>query len=195
MINAVSNFLDEYDIKNRSIIIAFSAGPDSCALARLVNELKDEYGLKITLAYFNHMWRKEAFDEENFTKDLAYKLDMDYITDRAKKDARLSEEVARDLRYDFLYNCAKKINTDVVLLAHNKNDNIETLIYRVLKGTSPKGLCSIPERRDIFYRPMLKIEKKDILNYLKSINQEYMTDNSNNDVKYKRNFIKFATKI
>lgn len=190
MINAVSEFLNKYNIKNCYIIIAFSSGPDSCALARLVNEIKTDFNLKITLAYFNHMWRKEAFDEEDFTKKFAHKYEMDCIIERAPSDISLSEETARDLRYEFLQNCAKKINSNVVLLAHNKNDNIETLIYRVLKGTSPKGLCSIPEKRDIFYRPMLKIEKKDILNYLSKINQEYMVDNSNYDIKYKRNFIR-----
>ena len=190
MINLVSEFLNKYNIKNRSVIIAFSSGPDSCALARLINGIKEEFNLKVTLAYFNHMWRKEAIKEETFTKEFAKKFGMDFIVERAPENIPLNEETARDLRYDFLYGTAEKIGSDTVLLAHNKNDNIETLIYRVLKGTSPKGLCSIPEKRDIFYRPMLKIEKKDILAYLDEIKQDYMLDSSNHDTKYKRNFIR-----
>jgi len=190
MISIISQFFDRYNIRNKNIIIAFSAGPDSCALARLANKLKDEFCLNITLAYYNHMWREEAFLEEEFSKDFAKKFNMNFIFDRAPSNINHSEESARDLRYDFLRKAAKECASNVVLLAHNKDDNIETLIYRVLKGTSPKGLSAIPENRDIFYRPMLKIEKKDILNYLKEINQEYMIDNSNYDTKYKRNFIR-----
>ena len=190
MYKIVCDFLKQYNIFDTSVIIAFSSGPDSCALARLLNELRDDFNIDITLAYFNHMWRKEAFGEENFTIDFAKKFNMKYLISRAPVDIPHNEEIARDLRYEFLENCANKLNSSVVFLAHNKNDNIETLIYRLIKGTSVKGLCSIPERRDIFYRPLLKIEKSDILKYLSEINQNYLIDNSNSDTKYKRNFIR-----
>ena len=190
MINIVRNFLDKYNIRNKSVIIAFSTGPDSCALARIINELREEHNLRVTLAYFNHMWRKEAIKEEEFTVEFSKKFNMNFIIKKAPSGIRHNEETAREYRYKFLYDCANDIGTDVVLLAHNKNDNVETLVYRVIKGTSVKGLCSIPENRDIFYRPLLKIEKREIYDYLDNINQIYSTDASNMDIKYKRNYIR-----
>lgn len=190
MIKIVREFLDKYNINSKTIIVAFSAGPDSCALARILNDLKQDYNLKIVLAYFNHMWRCEAYEEEEFTENFAKKYNLNYFIKRADKNISLSEENARDLRYRFLYDAACQYKTNCVFLAHNKNDNVETLVYRVIKGTSPKGLCSIPERRDIFYRPLLKVEKKEILKYLKTIQQDYKIDSSNDDTIYKRNFIR-----
>ena len=190
MLSTVYDFLEKYNIKDKSVIIAFSAGPDSCALARLLLELKNKCNIDITLAYFNHMWREEAYIEEKFCADFANKFNINYVIGRAPEATAISEETAREYRYKFLSDTAIKNNCDVVFLAHNKNDNIETLVYRIIKGTSVKGMCSIPENRDIFYRPLLKIEKNLILDYLESINQKYLTDSSNLDTKYKRNFIR-----
>ena len=191
MLKQTKDFLEKYNIKNKNVIIAFSAGPDSTALSLVLNELKEKFGLNLTLAYFNHGWReKEALNEENFTKNLAQKLCCNFEIGHAPKNSKQNEETARNLRYEFLSDCAKKFNTDIVMLAHNKNDNIETALYRIIKGTSIKGLSAIPENREIFYRPLLNIEKKEILNFLKEKKQEFLIDSSNNDVKYKRNLIR-----
>lgn len=190
MIETVKNFLNKYNIKNKSVVIGFSAGPDSCALAHIISKLQKELNLELILAYFNHGWRKEAQEEERFTVDFAKKINAKYYIKKAPNNAKKNEETARELRYNFFIESAKKFNTDSVILGHNKNDNIETLIYRLIKGTSIKGLTCIPENRDIYYRPLLKIEKKDILEYLKINNIEYKIDSSNEDVKYKRNLIR-----
>lgn len=190
MLETVENFLIKYNIKAKSVIVGFSSGPDSCALALLLNELKQKYNLNLILAYFNHCWRDEAKFEEEFTADFANKIGADFFIECAPGDAIKSEEAARDLRYAFFNETSKKFNTDIVFLAHNKNDNIETAVYRIIKGASPKGLCSIPEHRDIYYRPMLNITKKEILDYLKEKNQKFMIDSSNEDTKYKRNLIR-----
>lgn len=190
MLKCVENFLNEFNIKNKTVILAFSSGPDSVTLALLLNQLKEKFNLEIVLAYFNHGWRKEAKNEEDFTQDFAKKNKCRFEIGIAPENSKKTESAARELRYEFLKNCALKYETDVVFLAHNKNDNIETLIYRVIKGTSVKGLTSIPKQRDIYYRPLLEISKTDILNYLKQNNQGFMIDSSNNDIKYSRNLIR-----
>ena len=190
MIEKVKKYIEEYKIQNKTVVLGFSSGPDSCALTLILNELKNVFNLNIVLAYFNHGWRDEAINEENFTKKIAKKIGADFEIKKAPKNSLKTEEVARELRYEFFEEVAKKHNTDVVFLAHNKNDNIETLIYRVIKGASIRGLNSIPKRRDIYYRPMLNIEKKEILKFLSENNQEFMIDSSNEDVKYKRNLIR-----
>ncbi|MBQ8847993.1 MAG: tRNA lysidine(34) synthetase TilS [Candidatus Gastranaerophilales bacterium] len=190
MINEVEKFLLKYEIQNTPVVLGFSSGPDSCALAIILNQLKVKYNLDIILAYFNHGWREEARLEENFTVDFAKNNFLKCYIEKAPENSIKTEEVARDLRYAFFDKVAKEYNSQYVFLAHNKNDNIETLIYRVIKGTSFKGLTSIPERRDIYYRPLLNVEKKDILTFLSENNQNYMIDSSNEDVKYRRNLIR-----
>ena len=94
MLNEVKSFLDKYKIKNSKVIVGFSAGPDSCALALLLNELKEKYNLKLILAYFNHGWREEALLEEQFTKDFADKINADYYIKKAPKNSFKTEEQA-----------------------------------------------------------------------------------------------------
>ena len=190
MKNIVSDFLKKYEIKDATIVVGFSTGPDSCALACLLNELKQEFNLKIVLAYFNHGWRKEAQDEEKFCAIFAKEKNIYYEIGKINPNTPKTEENARIERYEFFNQISKKYNSSYVFLAHNKNDNVETLIYRIIKGTSIKGLTSIPEKRDIFYRPLLLVEKSEILSYLEKIKQKYMIDSSNDDTKYKRNLIR-----
>ncbi len=188
--NSVEKFLKEHNIKNKPVIIGYSTGPDSTYLLYKINELKEKYNLEIILAYFNHGWRKEADDEAKYTIELAEKLNLRYFVQKAPKSAKKTEEAARKLRYDFYKKAAEKFKTDVVLLGHNKNDNIETLLYRIIKGTSISGLCSIPIQRDIYFRPLLNTTKEEILDELKEKNISFMIDSSNEDTKYKRNLIR-----
>ena len=190
MIDIVLNFLEKYDIKNQKIGLAFSAGPDSCALAYILNELKEKLNLQIVLCYFNHKWRKEAVLEEEFTKNLAQKFNFEYTIGKMPDNITKTEEFAREERYKFFEKVLKSFNMNYMLLGHNKDDNAETIIYRLIKGTSIKGLCAIKEKRGCYLRPLLEISKEEILNFLKENSQKYMIDISNNDTKYMRNFIR-----
>ncbi len=190
MQKTLENFLLETKIKDTKVIIGFSAGPDSVCLASLFSKIKNKYNLDVILAYFNHGWRKEALEEEDFTKNFANNCNFLYEIGHAGKNAKKTEETARELRYEFFEKVAKKYDTRFVFLAHNKNDNIETLIYRIIKGTSIAGLCAIPKIRDIYYRPLLDITKKEILAYIEKNNLKYKIDSSNENSKYKRNLIR-----
>ena len=191
MIEEVKSFLDKYNIRNKKAIVGFSAGPDSTAMAFLLSKLAKEYNLELILAYFNHNWRPiEAKKEEEFSFNFAQKINAQFYTKKASKDSIKTEEKARELRYAFFEEVMNEFDSDVVFLAHNKNDNIETLIYRIIKGTAIKGLCSIPEQRDRYYRPMLKITKEQILNFIDENKLDYMIDSSNEDTRYKRNLIR-----
>lgn len=191
MLETVKNFLKKYNIENKKVIVGFSAGPDSVTLAFLLSKLAKEFNLHLILAYFNHNWRKkEALLEIEFSSDFAKRINADFYFETAPEDSIKTEETARELRYAFFENVMKKYQTDVVFLAHNKNDNIETLIYRLIKGTGIKGLCSIAEVRDNYYRPLLSTSKKEILEFLKENNLEYKIDSSNEDVIHKRNLIR-----
>lgn len=191
MILEVEKFLNKYQIQNKKAIVGFSAGPDSVTLAFILSKLAKKYNLEIILAYFNHNWRPdEAKLEQDFTLEFADKINAQYYFETAPSDCDKNEETARELRYQFFENAMKKFDCDIVFLAHNKNDNIETLVYRLVKGTGIRGLCSIPEKRDNYYRPLLNITKEEILKFIKENNLEYKIDSSNEDVKYKRNLIR-----
>ena len=190
MIETVSEFLEKYSIKNQKVLVGFSAGPDSCALGFILSELKKKFNLEVVLCYFNHGWRKEALEEESFTKDFAKKYDFEFSIGKMPKNVPMTEEMARVERYKFFEKTLKEHNSSCVLLAHNKNDNVETIVYRLIKGTSIKGLRAIVPKRDFYYRPMLDIEKDEILKFLKQNNLSYMVDSSNEETKYKRNYIR-----
>lgn len=191
MLEVVENFLEKYNIVNKKVIVGFSAGPDSVTMAFLLSKLAAKYNLVLILAYFNHNWRaEEALEEQKFSRNFAKKINAEFYSETAPINSVKTEEIARDLRYSFFERVMKKFDTDIVFLAHNKNDNIETAIYRIIKGTGVGGLCSIKEKRDNYYRPLLKITKEEILKFLESNNLEYKIDSSNNDIKYKRNLIR-----
>ncbi len=191
MIEQVKKFLDKYEIKNKKVIVGFSGGPDSVSMAFVLSQLAKEYNLELILAYFNHNWRPaEAIAEIDFSFDFAKKINALFYTKKAPENSIKTEEKARELRYAFFEEAMRELNSDVVFLAHNKNDNVETLIYRIIKGTAITGLCSIPEKRENYYRPLLKITKEQIFDFLNKNNLKYMIDSSNDDTKYKRNLIR-----
>ena len=94
------------------------------------------------------------------------------------------------MRYDFFDNEIKEFNSDGLITAHNKNDNAETVLYRIIKGTGIKGLKGIAEKRDYIYRPLLDITRDEIDEYCKNNNLTPNNDSSNENIKYKRNFIR-----
>lgn len=191
MLLEVEKFLNKYNIKNKKAIVGFSAGPDSVTLAFILSKLAKKYDLELILAYFNHNWRPdEAKIEQRFSENFAKEINAEFYCETAPLDTPKNEEAARDLRYQFFENTMKKYDSDVVFLAHNKNDNIETLIYRLIKGTGVKGLCSIPQKRENYYRPLLNITKDKIFDFIKENNLNYKFDSSNDDIKYQRNFIR-----
>ncbi len=190
MQEVLENFLLNNKIKDTKVIVGFSAGPDSVCLAHLFSKVKEKYNLDVILAYFNHGWRKEANEEEKFTEKFANDFGFSFEIGKANENTKKTEEIARQLRYEFFEKAAIKYDSKFVFLAHNKNDNIETLVYRIIKGTSIAGLCAIPKVRDIYYRPLLDITKKEIYDYLEKNNLNYKIDSSNEDSKYKRNLIR-----
>ena len=182
--------------KNEKILIAFSGGPDSVFLYNLLNFLKEEYLLEISLVYINHNLRKDVEDDLKFVKNFSEENEVPlyiesvdvrkYATDN-KKSIELS---ARELRYEAVEKVLQNINYDKVATGHNLDDNIETFIFRLLRGTSLKGLKGIPDKRENIIRPILQFEKKEILNCLQKNKKNYIIDYTNNENDYTRNYIR-----
>ena len=182
--------------KNDKVLIAFSGGPDSVFLFYILNSLKEEYNLSIELVYVNHKIRDDVELDISFVKLFSYKNDVEYHIKeinlgKLMKENKLSEEEAgRYGRYKVFSNIMEEKGLNKVATGHNLDDNIETFIFRMLRGTSLNGLKGIPVKRGNIIRPILDFKKEDILNILDNVNEEYRIDSTNLEIKYTRNKIR-----
>ncbi|ADO83114.1 tRNA lysidine(34) synthetase TilS [Ilyobacter polytropus] len=199
VIERVREFVLRNDLvgSGEKILLGFSGGPDSVFLFEALLDLKEEFKLEIAIAHINHLLRGDESDgDEEFCRQLAEKNGIKYYVKKAdiKKYSRQhgigEEEAGRSIRYDFFYKISKEWGADKVALAHNKDDQVETFLFRMMRGTSLEGLEGIPVRRDIFIRPLSEVYKKDILGYLDSNKIEYRIDSSNLENTYTRNSIR-----
>ena len=160
----VQNFLNQYNVTG-NVLCALSGGCDSVVMTHILAKLLPQ---KPVVIHLNHNWRgEESSRDENFSREFAKKSGLEFYSEKLSSDVKKTEESARTARYDFFESCAKKFNSDFIMLAHNKNDNAETVLYRIIKGTGIKGLCAISEKRDIFYRPLLDVTRQEIELYAK----------------------------
>jgi len=193
----VKKYLQKQNIlhKDEKIIVGFSGGYDSMALANIIINLAKVYEFKVVLTHLNHNWRgfKSKKEEENCAK-YAQSKEVEFYTETLPKDIPHTETAAREERYKFFEKVAKKYNAKIILTAHTKSDNIETVLQRIIKGTGIAGLQGIKDTRDLtcakVYRPLLECSREDILAYCKENNLKPNKDNSNNDTKYFRNRIR-----
>ncbi len=185
------NFIKSYKLQNKTVIVGFSGGYDSMCLLYSLNKIKNECGLTLVGAHYNHNWRGETAKQEQVRcEEFCRNLGIDFYTETAPEDTKKNETVAREQRYEFFERAQIKYNTDVVFTAHNFNDNAETLIYRIAKGTGLTGLKGIQKKRDNYYRPLLDISRNEIETYCREHNLNPNTDDSNNDIVHKRNLIR-----
>ena len=187
IVSKVKDFLNEYNV-NGTILCALSGGCDSVVMTHIIAKLYKE---KVVAIHLNHNWRgDESKRDEEFSLNFANSLGIKFYSQTLGDDVKKTEAAAREARYNFFLECAKKFNSSFVMLAHNKNDNAETLLYRVIKGTGLRGLCSISKNREIFYRPLLDVTRDEIEDYALKNNLKYVQDSSNSDTTYARNLIR-----
>lgn len=179
--------------RGTDITVALSGGADSVSLLLALCELKDELGLKIHAAHLNHCLRGDEADaDEQFCRELCDELGVPFVSEKADvkavaKSGRMSIELAaRQVRYEFLERCG----TGLIATAHTADDNLETVIYDLSRGTGLAGLCGIPVRRDRFIRPLINCTRAEIEDFLAERGRDYRTDSTNSDDAYRRNFIR-----
>lgn len=174
------------------VIVALSGGPDSVCLFDLLFRLKDKLDINLSACHYNHKIRgKESDDDQCFVERLCEERGAELkVCAYGGKKALKNEEEAREARYAFFEKILKEERGAKLAIAHNADDLSETFIFRLLRGSGPKGLKSIPYRRKKFIRPLLDFSKNDIENYLENAGIEYRKDSSNYDLKYSRNYIR-----
>ncbi|MGZ3884008.1 MAG: tRNA lysidine(34) synthetase TilS, partial [Bacteroidia bacterium] len=179
--------------KKDKLLIAFSGGSDSVALAHLLHST----GYSVSLAHCNFGLRgKESDGDEAFCRSFAKKAGLDFFSKRfdttgfAKENELSIQMAARQLRYDWFAELLSDKSFDYILTAHHANDNIETLLINLVRGTGINGLSGIPQQQQSVIRPLLHVTREDILNYIKKHKLSFRDDSSNDEVKYKRNFLR-----
>lgn len=192
-INKKYNLIENDDI----IVVGFSGGPDSVFLVEILKKLKNFINFKIYLVHINHLLRGEDADsDENFSFEYAKKNNLEIFIKRipvkeiAKEVGKTLEEVGREERYKFFSEIYEKVGATKIATAHNKDDQIETFLFRLIRGTSLQGLEGIKIKNNNVIRPISEIYKKDILEYLNKNEIQYKIDKTNFENEFTRNSIR-----
>jgi tRNA(Ile)-lysidine synthase len=185
-------------------LIAVSGGADSVALLRGLAALRPEFGWELTVAHFDHRLRgPESTADAVWVGQLAYDLNLPIRIGAAAEPATArDEETARLRRYAFLEQTARETGCSIIATAHTADDQAETVLHHLLRGTGLAGLRGIPLQRRVgsvsdrspneltIVRPMLGITRAQVLEYLESLGQDYRRDSTNVDVKLTRNWLR-----
>lgn len=183
--------------KNDRIVIGVSGGPDSICLLNMLNELKEKFNLYLVIAHINHDKRGVESDlEEQFVIQFGNKLNIPVYSTRLVYENKNGnfQEIARNMRYDYFLDVAKQNKCNKLALAHHADDQVETILMRILRGSDLEGLSGIKKKRRFqdleVIRPLLGVNKEQIVSYCDENKIEYKIDSSNKSNKYTRNRIR-----
>ena len=192
----VLNFCSRYLPENSSVIAAVSGGSDSVALIYFLHQFQEKLKIKkLAVAHVNHGLRGEESDEdEQYVREIAGKLNVSlfvkHLSGMSGKDSGI-EQWARRERYKFFRSIKEGAGFDLIATGHTSNDQAETVLLRMLRGTGIKGLRGIlPLREDGVIRPLLYTGRDELIEWLSCRNIPFRTDSSNAQTRFKRNSIR-----
>lgn len=175
------------------VLCAVSGGRDSMALLHLLKALGEREGFTLLAAHFNHQLRPTARRDEDFVRSWCGENRIPLTVGRgdvaafARERGRSLEDAARELRYRFLEETAEKLAADRIATAHHRQDNAETVLLHLLRGTGLRGLTGIPPVRGKIVRPLLETDRREIEAYVRANGIPYVEDETNADPAYTRN--------
>jgi tRNA(Ile)-lysidine synthase len=197
IINKIKTTIQHYRMLSPGdkIVVAVSAGPDSICLLDLLNRLSREMDLKLVVAHFDHGLRGDEDEfETKLSRDIAQSMGLPFETEMASdlfETHSSLEERARDARYTFLEKVRNKYEAQKIAMGHTLNDQGETVLMRLLRGSGPAGLAGIPPVRDgLIIRPLIEVSRDEIMLYIKARALPFATDSSNNNKTHLRNRIR-----
>ncbi|MBP7811375.1 MAG: tRNA lysidine(34) synthetase TilS [Candidatus Moranbacteria bacterium] len=175
-----------------SILIAVSGGPDSVCLLDILAFLRERYDTSLAIAHINYQLRGEESDrDEFFVRELAKYYQVPCFVRHYPKNSRKNdEESLRTFRYTFFAALSKRHHFDTVALGHQQNDQAETLLLNLLRGSGPLGLAGMSPKHGNYIRPLLDTPREDVLRYLAVRGLAFKSDASNTDTRYARNRIR-----
>ena len=187
-----NNLINEGD----KIVIGVSGGSDSITLLYLLNKYKEKFKIKLYVCHINHKIRKDSTIDEQYVENICEKMNVPFYKKRvqveqiAKENKMGTEEAGRIIRYEFFREIAKKENANKIAIAHNMNDNAETMLLNLIRGSGLSGLEGITPKENDIIRPLINSKKTDINNFCKENNIEYKIDSTNKQNIYRRNIIR-----
>lgn len=195
MLEKISFTIEKFNMlkSGETVCCALSGGADSVAALVALKKLSAEFGVTVTAVHINHLLRGEESDrDEQFCRDLCSRLNIPLTVFRRNAAAFAHslgasvETGAREMRYEIF----SEIAADKIATAHNLNDNAETLIFRIARGTGLRGLTGIPPVRDNIIRPLIRCSREEIEAFLAEQEQDYVLDSTNLSESYTRNKIR-----
>ncbi|MFW6251698.1 MAG: tRNA lysidine(34) synthetase TilS [Halanaerobium sp.] len=196
----------DYIIKNnlldncRKLMLAVSGGPDSLVMLELFSKFKTQFNLEIAVAHLDHMLREDSGLEAEFVKNYCQKKGINFFNKKVNlpkiidKNNDSVEAAARELRFDFFKEIIEKHNYDLLALAHHRDDQAETVLLNLFRGSGLQGLSGIQPKEELaglkIIHPLLEFSKKEILNYCHQNNLNPRFDSSNQESIYSRNIIR-----
>lgn len=181
------------------VVVGVSGGPDSICLVNLLNEIKNEKEIdfELIVCHINHMIREEAGEDEEFVKKYCEDRKIPFFVKYAKveeiaKDMKIgTEEAGRKVRYEFFEEILKKTNANKIATAHTKNDNAETVLMNLIRGSGTSGLKGIKPIRDNKYiKPLIEVSRDEIEKYCEERNLNPRHDKTNDENIYTRNKVR-----
>ncbi|HEY3297419.1 MAG TPA: tRNA lysidine(34) synthetase TilS, partial [Armatimonadota bacterium] len=179
------------------VLVALSGGPDSVTLLHALWTAREELGITLLAAHLNHSIRgRESDKDAEYASEFAASLGVECTVEKIdvpeiRKSLRLSEEeTARIVRYDFLERTAANTGCSRIAVAHNADDQVETVILNVLRGTGLDGLSGMPPVRGQIIRPLIDVKRSQIEAYIEEHNLSPRTDLTNLEPKYTRNRVR-----
>ena len=200
--------IQKYNLLNEGdkLVVGVSGGPDSMCLVEILSKIKKQSCQKDTsplakdfdfvVAHVNHMLREEAKEDEEYVKNYCIKNDIQFFVKSidvqkiANTNKISTEEAGRNARYQFFNEVLQKVNGNKIAIAHNKNDKIETIMMNALRGCGIQGLKGIEPKRDVYIRPLIECERKEIEGYCRENYIEPKIDKTNFENIYTRNKIR-----
>ena len=202
MKNKILGTIKKYNMiqNGEKVVLAVSGGPDSICMLDILNDIKNDLSIdlkfEIIVAHVNHMIREEAEDDERYVKKYCEEKQIEFYSKSidVKKIANNNkiglEEAGRKERYNFFDEVLNKTNAQKIAIAHNKNDNVETVLMHILRGSGINGLKGIEAKRGKYIRPLINCERNEIEEYCNEKNLQPKIDKTNFENEYTRNKIR-----
>ncbi|MCX7770574.1 MAG: tRNA lysidine(34) synthetase TilS [Proteobacteria bacterium] len=201
LLKKIQKYIESYNLLKRNqknkVVLALSGGPDSIFLLYILFILREEFNLEIFPVHINHMIRSSSYEESIWLKEyVKNKFGLDTyifsvnVISLTKKWKKGIEETGRIVRKKILNFTCNRLNADFIALGHNLDDQVETVLFRMIRGSGIKGMSAMKPKDGNIIRPLIFIKKSEILNELRKENLLFISDATNEDTTFTRNMIR-----
>lgn len=192
------HYIEKFDLlpMGSSVVIGLSGGADSVALLEVLCGLRWERGLRLAAVHVHHGIRESAQEDVEFCRELCMEKKVDFfceyvdVPEMAKVQGLSEEEAGRNARYHIFEEYRGKLQMDIIAVAHHQNDQAETILFQLFRGSGLRGMSGMQPKRGNIIRPLLGVSRKEIEEYLRDKQRTYVTDETNACDQYSRNKIR-----